>query len=298
MVKQQTRAYLYALTAIFFWSTAATAFKITLRHLDVNAMLFYSSLVSLICLGAVSLANGGFGRLRQLRSGDIRSSMLLGFFNPFLYYVLLFKAYSLIPAQQALTLNNIWPIMLVILSVPLLGQRLTFRSLPAFLFCFGGVMMIATGGKLSGFAFKSPLGVACALSSSTVWAFYWLYNVRDRRDDRDKLFLNFVFGTFYSGVLFYISGASVPTFTAFSGAAYIGLFEMGLAFLFWLRALSLTSDTARVSIIVYLTPIMSLIFLSLLTGERISTATVMGLFAIIIGIFIQNPPWRKVNAPD
>ena len=34
----------------------------------------------------------------------------MGLFNPFLYYLVLFKAYDLLEAQEAGTLNYIWPI--------------------------------------------------------------------------------------------------------------------------------------------------------------------------------------------
>ena len=34
-----------------------------------------------------------------------------GFLNPFLYYIILFKAYSLLPAQEALSLNYTWPLV-------------------------------------------------------------------------------------------------------------------------------------------------------------------------------------------
>ncbi len=295
-MRRQSQAYLFALCAISLWATAATAFKITLRHLSPLEMLFFSSMTSCVCLGIISLLHGGLSRLRVLSASDFRASMLLGFFNPFLYYVLLFKAYSLIPAQQALTLNNIWPIMLVILSVPLLGQRLSLRSFPAFLLCFAGVLIIATGGKIFSLSFDDPAGVACALSSSTVWALYWIYNVRDHRDDRDKLFLNFCFGTMYAAVYYCIvMKPQLPSTAGLAGAVYIGLFEMGVTFFFWLKALSFSESTAKIGIMVYLTPVTSLVLLALITGEQISMATVAGLVAIIAGIFIQNPPWKMMS---
>jgi len=51
-------------------------------------------------------------------------SALLGLINPFIYYLILLKAYQLLPAQVAQPLNMIWPIILVFLSIPLLGQKI------------------------------------------------------------------------------------------------------------------------------------------------------------------------------
>ena len=47
------RALLLGLSAVFFWSTVATAFKLALRYLDVFQLLFLASLTSAILLTAV-----------------------------------------------------------------------------------------------------------------------------------------------------------------------------------------------------------------------------------------------------
>jgi len=39
-LKTQTKAYFYALTAILFWSTMGTAFKLTLGFMDPPVLLF------------------------------------------------------------------------------------------------------------------------------------------------------------------------------------------------------------------------------------------------------------------
>lgn len=48
----------------------------------------------------------------------------------------------------------------------------------------------------------------------------------------------------------------VIPFEGVLGAAYVGLFEMGICFVMWLMAMKLTNNTARIS---------NLIFLSLFT---------------------------------
>ena len=53
---RQTQAYAFALTAVLFWSTVATAFKLSLRHLDPAQLLFYANIVSIITLFLVLLA--------------------------------------------------------------------------------------------------------------------------------------------------------------------------------------------------------------------------------------------------
>jgi len=68
------------------------------------------------------------GFLRKYSRRDYFYSSLLGFLNPFLYYIVLFKAYSMLPAQEAQALNYTWPLIVVILSIPLLNQRMASHS--------------------------------------------------------------------------------------------------------------------------------------------------------------------------
>jgi len=42
-LQQQTQAYLYAGATILFWSTVASAFKLTLGRISFDELLFYSS---------------------------------------------------------------------------------------------------------------------------------------------------------------------------------------------------------------------------------------------------------------
>ena len=44
----QRKAYLYGLVTVLLWSTVASAFKLSLRHLDVAQLLLYASGVSIL----------------------------------------------------------------------------------------------------------------------------------------------------------------------------------------------------------------------------------------------------------
>ncbi|MBN1824712.1 MAG: DMT family transporter [Candidatus Eisenbacteria bacterium] len=290
-MRNQTRAYLLALAAVLCWSTVATAFELTLRRADPLTMLFWSSLASTIFLFAYRRAReGGFGfPAGPDRGREWRASALNGLLNPFLYYTVLFTAYDLLPAQEAQPLNYTWPIVVTLLSAPMLGQRLRPASLLAVFLGFLGVLIISTHGDPLGFRFTHGPGALLAVGSSLVWALYWIRNVRDRRDATAKLSLGFLFGTLYVGIALFAAGrAALPSGPALLGSLYIGLFEMGLAFLLWLRALSLSETSARVSNLVYLSPFLSLVPIHYVVGEEILPSSVLGLVVIVLGIAAQK----------
>lgn len=290
-MKRQTRAYILAILAVLCWSTVASAFKLTLRSTDPLTMLFWSSLSSTLFLFLCRLARGERSTLLPPfdRKNMWRASLINGCLNPFLYYMLLFPAYSLLPAQEAQPLNYTWPVMVVLLSAPMLGQKIRPLGLAAIGISFFGVLVISTHGDPLSFRFTSGPGAALAISSSIVWAFYWLRNVRDTRGALEKLSVNFLFGTLFVLIAMLVTRRSLTvSLPALLGSLYIGVFEMGLAFLLWLKALSLSETSARVSNLVFLSPFLSLLFIRQFVGETILPSSVIGLAIIVLGIFIQK----------
>lgn len=267
----------HAVLAVALWSTVASAFKLSLSYLTPLGLLFYASLTSLLLFGVL------YAREFSLRRENLRSAYL-GLINPLIYYAVLFSAYDRLPAQEAQALNYTWPLMLVLLSIPLLGKRPRPKTLLGLFLGFLGAIVVATKGDLTGLSFSDPLGVALGLGSAVIWASYWLLNLRDDRPLVEKMFWNFLFGFAYLSVLLLPGGFVVPPLGGLVGAVYVGLFEMGVTFLLWYRAVE--GDMAFASGIAYLVPFMSLFFISLFVGERIAPATVLGLAMIVGGILL------------
>ena len=141
-MNDQKKAYVFAGLAIFFWSTVATAFKIGLRYLEPQILVMYASLTSFLLMLVVVISQKKLRMLLNYSIRDYSASIILGLLNPFLYYLILFKAYSLLPAQVAQPLNMIWPIVLVFLSGPFLGQKIGLRSYIALSISFVKVIFL------------------------------------------------------------------------------------------------------------------------------------------------------------
>ena len=290
----QKKAYIYGVATVLLWSTVASAFKLSLRYLDHVQLLLYSSIVSILALTAI-LALQGKTRLIFSYSGkQYLRSMALGFLNPFLYYMVLLKAYDLLPAQEAQPLNYTWVITLALLSIPLLKQKIGLRDIVAMSVSYFGVFVISTHGDLSSFNFSNPLGVALALGSTFIWALYWIYNTKDGRDPVAGILLNFLFGLpFVLAYCLLFSSAWVANPYGLFGAAYVGIFEMGITFVLWLSALKLSENTAKVGNLIFMSPFLSLVFIHFLVGEDILASTFIGLMLIVAGILIQQLKARQ-----
>ncbi len=296
-MERQRQAYLYAIAAVLCWATVASAFKLSLRHLSHSELLLYSSFVSLGALILMLLANGSWHELSHWSRRDVARSALLGLLNPFLYYLILFKAYDRLPAQEAQPLNFTWPLVLVLLSIVILRQRIHLTSILAMLVSFSGVLVISTRGDLLGWQISDGLGVTLALGSTVVWSLYWIYGIKDERDPVVRLCINFAFGCGFVLLYMLVAGnLRPPPLAGFLGAAYVGLLEMGITFVLWLKALRLSETTAQVSRLIYLTPFLSLIVIHFAVGEPIYPSTVTGLALIIAGIILQQYGQQAVAA--
>ncbi len=274
---------MYGASVVLIWSTVATVFKLTLRVLSPVEMLMYSSFTSLIVF-AILLKNPL--QLLKTVGKDIRRYALFGFLNPFLYYNVLFLAYSILPAQQALPLNYTWQIFLFIFSVIFLGQRFTVRSLMAVLLGFLGVYVISTEGTFV--EFSNIFGVVLALLSAVLWASFWILNLRDEKDIKEKLFLSYLFGSVYVFLEYLLLKPSLPSVEGIAGSIYIGIFEMGITYFFYLRALKLSRTTTQVSVLIYLVPFLSFAFISIFVGESIHPSSVIGALLIVFGILVET----------
>lgn len=288
-MKSQRKAYFYALGAVLMWSTVATAFEISLQQVGFITLLFYSSLTAFLCLGGIILVNGQWAKLKNTTEKSLYFAGLRGFLNPFLYYLILLKAYSVLPAQEAMSLNYVWPLMLVLLSVPILGHKIGLFSIVGMIVSFFGVVFIATHGHTSSLKFENPFGAFLAVSSSIIWALFWIANMKSEENEVIKLFLSFAFGTLFSGiVLAFTDGFYLLNFKAIMSLIYVGLAEMGIAFFLWTKALHFAEKTDKISKLIYLSPFLSLFIIAMVLGEKIGLYTFFGLMMIITGIFIND----------
>lgn len=294
--KSARKAFIFAILAVLFWSTSPTAFKIGLRHQDTLQLLSGATFTSALLLGLLLLPGKRYKELSRFKRTDIGFSLLMGLLNPVAYYLILFKAYSILPAQVAQPLNMIWPIVLVIISIPLLKQNVSWKSLGAMLISFSGIIMVSLQGGSGGKDPENRLGIVLALSTSIVWATYFIYNARDNKDPVARLFLNFLFASIFLLVIGLIRGNLLSvTPQALGSAIYIGVFEMGLTFVFWLLAIQYAPATDRISNLVFMAPFINLVIVRLVLDETIFQSTLYGIILLISGILIQNRITRNAQ---
>jgi drug/metabolite transporter (DMT)-like permease len=289
MIKNQKKAVFYALGAVACWSTVATAFKLSLNYFSPAQLLWVATLTSVILLITVLAYQKRLNELLPSFKQQPAFFLIAGLMNPTLYYLVLFQAYDRLPAQQAQTLNYTWAITLTLLAVPFLGQTIRRQDWIAIVLGYTGAMVIATRGDLLSLKFDDSIGVALALFSTFIWAGYWILNTRNQVDPLISLALTFILAfpmiTLATAIF---SDFQMTQWQGWVGAIYVGIFEMGIAFIMWLMAMRYAANTARISNLIFISPFLSLVFLRFLVGEQIYVATLVGLVMIVIALLIQQ----------
>ena len=166
-------ATLIGLVAILLWSTLATLTAAT-------------GGVPPFQLAAMGVVLGtGVGAARWIvRPAGIRalkqppSVWALGIGGLFGYHALYFMALRLAPPAEAGLINYLWPLLIVLFSAALPGERLRWFHVVGAAFGFLGTAMIITGGRGLSIEDAYLPGYAAAFVCAFVWA---TYSVLSRR---------------------------------------------------------------------------------------------------------------------
>ena len=289
--KNERSALLFGIGAVLLWSTVATGFKLGLRELAPLDLLWLGSTISCVFFASASAVTGRLRTLTVLPGRAWARYAVLGLLNPFLYYVVLFEAYDRLPAQIAQPLNYTWAITLALLAIPVLGQRLSWRTLVGMLVSYGGVVVLLAQGRFDGYPELDKVGVALALGSTFVWATYWLATIRDDDDPLVLMTASFLVGAIAIGVACLAThGLPVPTWRRIGYGAWVGLVEMGVTFLLWQQALRRTAHAGRIAQLIFLSPFISLLLIDRVLGEHVRPSSFVGLALIVGGLLVAGRP--------
>ena len=296
----QKKAYCFAWIVVLSWSTVATAFKVSLGLMSYLDLLFWASLSSTVVLGISIVLQGKLRVLTQTSSKQFKRSFLIGLLNPLIYYILLFKAYDRLAAQEAQAINYTWAVLLPIFCGIFLKEKLYKTDIYFGLLAYFGLYVVVSRGDLLSLNFSDSLGVLLAFASTFAWTFYWIFNSKSRQDSDCSLFLSFLCSLPFSFYLASTQEAGLSTeILGITSAAYVGLFEMGLSFTLWNQALKLSDNTAKMSQLVFLSPCLSLLILGLVYKEKILPSTIVGLGIIVLSLVLSknfdkiSNYWRK-----
>ena len=119
------KPYLYAFVAIAIWSTTATVSKLLLHSFTTIQILAVCSAMAAVFLFAVNLFSGKLRVLKTYRLRDYLITAGVGLLGTFFYNMFLVFGIGRLLASQAMIINYLWPMMIVLFSCLILKERVT-----------------------------------------------------------------------------------------------------------------------------------------------------------------------------
>ncbi|MBP7999489.1 MAG: DMT family transporter [Chloroflexi bacterium] len=164
----QGQATLIGSSAILLWATLATLTTLagSLPPFQLMAMAFTLAFI----IGLVLWLKQGHPIGQHLRLP--LSVWLLGIYGLFGYHFLYFMALRRAPAVEASLIAYLWPLLIVLLSALLPGEKLRWFHIIGAVIAFIGAALLVTGGESLTFEPAYTLGYGLALLCAFTWSSY------------------------------------------------------------------------------------------------------------------------------
>lgn len=271
----KTKATLIGFTAILMWSFLAlmTAASGTMPPFQLSAITF-----AIGSLPGILLFMARPERLKELRQPP--KVWLAGVGGLFGYHFLYFTALRNAPAVEAGLIAYLWPLLIVVGSALLPGERLGWHHLVGALCGLAGTALIV--GK-NGFAFDPAysLGYFTALLCAFTWAAYSLISRKFEKVSTDVV-TGFCLATSALSLLCHLALETTvwPDTTAqWAAVIGLGLLPVGLAFYVWDYGVK-NGDIQILGVSSYAAPLLSTLILIIFGFGEVSVR--IGLSCLLI----------------
>lgn len=219
---------------------------------------------------------------------------LLGIGGLFGYHALYFAALQLAPPAEANLVNYLWPLLIVLLSAPLAGEKLGWPHLLGALLGFAGVALLAFGRGIH-FAGDHMLGYALALGCALTWSLYSVLSRRFGETPTDAIAAFCAASAVLSLVCHLAFERTVwpATPTAWFAVLALGCGPAGTAFYFWDHAVK-RGDIRALGALSYATPILSTaILIACGLAEPTGTLLIAALLVTVGAVLASRELWKR-----
>jgi drug/metabolite transporter (DMT)-like permease len=274
----QVHATLAGTVAILLWSLLAvlTAFSGAVPALQLTAFSF--GLGFLLALGKWLWRGESIRRHLTIPA----AAWAVGVGGLFGYHALYFLALRLAPPVEASLLNYLWPLLIVLFSALLPGERLRMHHIAGAAAGLAGTVLLVAGSGVD-FASDGALGYAAAFACAFIWSGYSVLSRRMAAVPTDSVGGFCLATALLALVLHLLLEQTVWPETALQWAALValGLGPAGSAFFFWDVGMK-RGDIRALGVAAYATPLLSTSWL-LLMGFGQVTAGVIAAAVLITG---------------
>jgi len=269
--------------AVLLWSTGGMFIKLA-ANLDAYQVTFFRSLLAGITVLVITRKNG-----LRINWFGVMSSII--------YATLLFLfvwATKHTTAANAIFLQYTAPIYILVLAPFVIGEKFHLRDLVTVVFCIVGMSLFFVGDLTIG----DYQGNAAALGSGIFLGLYIMLLKHPRAVNMNSV-ITVIYGNFLLALLTLPSGVaafSTATFRDYAAVGFLGIFQIGIAYILFIKGVTGGTRPLDASIIGFIEPLLNPVWVFLFVGEQPSNWAILGGAIIIVTVVAHTLVNTRPNA--
>ena len=273
---------------VSLWALIPVVAKMGQTTLDNHQFLFWSSLVSFVVLGFVVIFSGNLNKFKEYSFKDWGCLSVLGLLGTYIYYLFLYLGYSKAAGMEVLVIQYTWPILIVIFSIFILKERISLIKITAITLGFAGVIIVLTKGNFQNINISNGPVIALVGAGAACFALFSVLSKNIKKEPLDVVTVYFLTACLASFIsMKYFSNFALPSPSEILPVLVNGILVNGFSYLFWLLALRST-EASWLAPFVFITPLLSAIYLIVFFGEPFAAAYGMGLVLVVTGGLVNS----------
>jgi drug/metabolite transporter (DMT)-like permease len=291
--------YLLLVLAVLFWSGNFVVGRGIHNEIPPMALAFWRWAIALLIIFPFSL--GPILRQKDLIGRNWKLLTLLAILSVSNFSMLIYMALKSSTVTNAVLINSMTPIFIVMVSWMGFKERITLRQGVGIVISLTGLMFILTQGSPSTLiAVRFGKGDMWTISAGISWALYsaLLRKCPVEFDPVGFLGTTIIIGVFFISP-FYIWEIGTGKTMSFTPASmgsiiYVALFASVLAYIFWNKAVH-TMGANKTGIFIHLMPVFSILLAMIFLDEKLRGYHIMGSILIFSGIFLTTAHTIKLQ---
>ncbi len=286
---QKIKLYGAILLAMIFWSVSFIWTRVAILSFHPVTLIALRLLIASVLLFIVSYFSGKF---QTIRHEDRKWFILMAFFEPFMYYIGETYGLTLVDSTLASVIVSTIPLFAPVLAYLLLHEKIGWTNIVGILVSLCGVFLVIYEPQKG--LTTNPLGITL-LFLAVLSAI--LYVTTLRKISTHYSTINVVFYQSAIGLLFFIPTflitdlRTIPyihvSFEAWSALFMLAVFASVLAFVLFAGVVR-QIGVARTNVFINLIPVFTALFAWIFMGEKVSSIRWLGIFIVVIGLFISQ----------
>ncbi len=287
-MSNKLKGTLLALLCVALWALIPVVAKLGQSSLDNHQFLFWSSLVSFVVLAMTVFVSGKANFIFQYTIKEWLWFSFLGLLGTYIYYLFLYLGYSKASGMEVLVIQYTWPILIVIFSIFILNEGLTYKKCLAVFFGFIGVLLVLTKGNLANVSINNPSVIVLVAAGAACFALFLVFSKKVNREPLGVVTVYFFVACIAAlGSMLSFSEFALPTASEVPAILINGIIVNGFSYVFWVLALKST-EASYLAPFIFITPILSAIYLILFFNEPIIPAYGIGLVFVVLGGLVNS----------